>query len=105
MGRSTGKSSSSSAPHSVSSRYATIHAEIDAQMKGGSSLQQTNMTAAADWSRPLPLIHDSESANQMNLLQMTKRVDENAFRLVDFAAVYIESRDAHVEAINDLVLS
>merc|ERR1711990_799322 len=31
--------------------------------------------------------------------------DENAFRIVDYAAIYIETRNNHLEALNDLVLS
>merc|ERR1712072_113664 len=55
--------------------------------------------------KPIHIMTDREQAKRMTLMQMTKRVDENAFRIVDFAAVYIESREAHVRAINDLVLS
>merc|ERR1712072_615280 len=54
--------------------------------------------------KPIHIMTDREQAKRMTLMQMTKRVDENAFRLVDFAAVCIESREAHVRAINDLVL-
>merc|ERR1712216_47608 len=39
-------------------------------------------------------------------MQMTTtRIDENAFRIVDYAAQYISARNAHLEALNDLVLS
>merc|ERR1719199_323036 len=41
----------------------------------------------------------------MTLMQMTKRIDENAFRITDFAAIYIQTRNAHLRALNDLVLS
>jgi len=58
-----------------------------------------------DLSKPLPMIHDRAKAKRLTLLQMTKRVDENAFRIVDYAAIYIETRNNHLRALNDLVLS
>merc|ERR1719375_13972 len=52
-----------------------------------------------------PIYGDRHEAKRQTLLQMTKRVDENAFRIVDFAAIYIETRNNHLRAVNDLVLS
>jgi len=75
----------------------------------GSSLQEMQSLVGhseeLDLSKPLPVIESRDQAKKLTLLQMTKRIDENAFRIVDYAAVYIETRNAHLQAINDLVLS
>merc|ERR1712072_149890 len=55
--------------------------------------------------KPIHIMTDREQAKRMTLMQMTKRVDENAFRIVDYAAIYIETRHGHLRALNDLVLS
>merc|ERR1712072_1286263 len=55
--------------------------------------------------KPIHIMTDREQAKRMTLMQMTKRVDENAFRIVDYAAIYIETRNNHLRALNDLVLS
>merc|ERR1719265_2073649 len=49
--------------------------------------------------------HTSDAAKRQSLMLLTKRIDENAFRVVDYAAIYISTRNAHLEAVNDLVLS
>merc|ERR1719456_401182 len=49
---------------------------------------------------------DEFAARSLSLMQLTaRRIDENAFRIVDYAAQYITTRNAHLEALNDLVLS
>ena len=90
------------AMHRVHASYQAVHAQIESSMRKGSlsetatKLREQASTVDIDFSKPLPLLHDQKHANEVSLLQMTKRIDENAFRIVDFAAVYIESRSSRL---------